>query len=609
MPRTSTLRPFAGSFQTVALLVLLLANGLASSAAHALDLGDLNVPPARLQHPDGSSRWYPPVEPADTSGWDVITVSGCNLGDNGTDDEACVDNAFAAADADPTVIYFPSGTYNFTTNQTLTVERDNMVIRCQDPATTHLKFQAGSERNCALGSDAWVCFSGGGDSDTVSWLGGFDEDTVVLQVSDASAYAAGDWIVARMDTGTGCYESMNNSSFNHIARVVAVNTGANPDTITIDRPLRMDYQDDPDCGAKWVDKLEMIENVGIENCHIVHTDPESTFYRPGVAFERVAYGWATGVHMQNWGNVVVRFRGSARTMFAHGVVEDVYVKGPSGSQTVDHQRTTDSYVINNIFKTVRIASECQEGAEGIVFAHNYQVPGFVDRERSFFLHGKYCRENLAEANHVDAAPQPDSHWGRQGPRNTWYRNRHQSTPPATHTKALYFSTHKDGGPIIADQMTWIANHANWIMGGPWFPVPVEDIRQLDADKYTTNFWLEKNVAVDAFTLQTPEPTTDCGDGSGPAGCAEDPADFFGENYVGSSAPAAWNGFRIPDSLYLNAPPDWWCQEACDFGPNGIGALGDSSCRLPAQIRYEGGTCTPLSGQPPPAAPAPPVLIP
>lgn len=587
---------------------LLCAGVVLASEAHALDLEDLRVPPRRLTHPNGQSRWYPPITPADTTTWDKITVTGCNLADNNVDDEACVDAAFAKADADPTVIYFPAGTYNFTGDQTLKVNRSNMVIQCADPATTTLKFHGAQEGVCALNADTSICFGGGGESNTVSWTGGFAESTTTLQVSSTAGYSVGSWILARMNNAAGCYEEMNNDSFNHIAKVVAVGSG----TLTIDRPLRMDYAANASCGAKFVEKLQMIENVGIENCHVVHANPASTEYNPGVSFERVANGWATGNHFEDWANVTVRVRGSARTLLAHNLVQDVYVAGPSSSQNLDHQYTTDSWVIDNVFKDVRVAAECQNGAEGVVFAHNYQVPGFVDRERSMFLHGRYCREILIEANHTDAAPQADSFWGRQGPRNTWYRNRHHSNTPATHTKALYLSTHHDGG-VIADQMTWIANHANRIMQGPPFPTTPTTTAASDVDQHVTNFWLEKNVVTDHFTIVTPEPTTDCGDGTGPAGCAEGPANLKGENYQGSAAPAAWDAFRIPDSLYLTGVPEWWCQEACPFGQDGIGALGDASgsayCKLPAQIRYEGGACTPVGAPPPDPVPLEPPVAP
>ena len=68
---------------------------------------------------------------------------------------------------------------------------------------------------------------------------------------------------------------------------------------------------------------------------------------------------------------------------------------------------------------------------------------------------------------------------------------------------------------------------------------------------------------------------------------------------------AWasGAIAVPDSLYRDSAPDWWCQEACDWeGETGIGAFGDdfdeTLCKLPAQIRQEAGTCTPLTASSP-----------
>ena len=120
------------------------------------------------------------------------------------------------------------------------------------------------------------------------------------------------------------------------------------------------------------------------------------------------------------------------------------------------------------------------------------------------------------------------------------------------------------------------------------------------------------------TCTTSLPVTDC---------AEAPANYYGRNIEQAlTAPVAWTGsLDIPDSLFLTEAPDWWCQEACSFDQTGIGAFGDVSgecnggaddgepcaydedcdgvgtcdgedfCKLPAEIRYDDGVCTPLAG--------------
>jgi hypothetical protein len=595
----------------VAALPLLVAGLLPGLPARALELGDLNVPPQRLRHPDGSSRWYAPPEPVDTANWAIYNVAsymgGCSTADSSVDDETCVDAAMTAAraHAGPVVVYFPRGTYNFPTTQALWADRDNFVIRCEDPATTILKFSERDDRGC-LSSSGSICFQGGGMANTVSWTAGFTEDTDQLTVADASAFNPGDWVVATHEGGAACYDGRATGvNFRHHAKVVS----RSGNTITIDRPLRMDYTADPDCGAKTVSKQEMSENVGLESCQIIHTNPGVMGYKPAIIFERAANGWVTNSYLRNYNNSIILMKQSARISVAHNKVQDLHVQGRFNTQGVWHQQSTDTFVINNVFQSVRVASECEEGSEGSVFAYNYQVPGFPGRERSFFMHGKNCRESLVEGNHVDASIQADSYWGRQGPRNTLYRNRVLYSGPGEFAFGRYFHpTHVDGA-MVADQMTLIANTTNeWIAGAPYCST-VSACPDVDATH--TNYHFELNTARVGMILNTPEPTTNCGDGVGRCGASAGPG-TIGRNAVAASAPTAWNGLSIPDSLFLPGVPAWWCREACPFDQTGIGALGDNwntgLCKLPAQIREEGGTCTPVSGSGGPVRPPAPFLL-
>lgn len=597
-------------------LALLIVIALLALPSHALDLKDLNVPTHRVRQPNQSSRWYPPIEPADTTtGWTRYTVTGCDLADNANDDEACVDDTITSASADPgpVIVFFPAGTYNFTTNQTIRVQRSNMILRGEDSATTRLKFHAGQERLCAMNAVTSICFGGGSDGSDVAWTGGFAEDTSVLVVTNTSSFAVGDWVRAHMNKNTGCFDGPQvGNNFDHIAKITSITAS----TISIDRPLRMDYTADPDCNAgssTYVRPITMIENVGLENLYVAHTNPGATSYRPGTALERVANGWVTGAHYQSWATNSIRFNGSSRLLVANNYFQD------SGSATLNIQQgANDVVIINNIFQDNGNNGYCENGAEGTVYAHNYEVPGYRNRSHSFLMHGEYCRETLIESNDLDSSPSADNYWGRQGPRNTLYRNRlHNNTSGSWKwPHAWYMSTEASNTYTpIADQLAYIANHVNVLQGGPPFSSPPSNNSYGDIDKapLVTNMYLEFNVASQLINLVTPEPQTDCGLGVG--NCAEAPARVWGRNVGGVSvAPAGWTQ-SIPDSLFLTEAPKWWCEEACPFDQRGIGAFGDDSsgamCKLPAQIRHEGGTCTPLapSGEPPVEPPVSPVEVP
>jgi hypothetical protein len=574
--------------------------------------GDLNVPDERLLTPTGDPLWFPPPEPADTSGWQVIQVEGCDLGNSEADDGACVATAVTAANAGsaPTVVFFPGGVYNFKVDTTLHVTRSNVVLRCEDPWTTILRFEAeawGCVPGTGYDAQAHICFGVGGESAPVAWTGGYQAGDRVLQVASTAGLAPGDWVIASMgEQGAmdACLDGalsqgmMNSFNFDHVARLSAVNAANG--TVTIDRPLRMDYTVDADCGPRKLRRVNMIENVGIENCSIDNVDDTKMEFRPGIEFDRVAKAWATGVAMENYHNVFVRSQGSRDVLVAHSHFVNLFAAGQFLTQGIDWSHATDGYVIDNIFQNVRVASECQEGSEGIVYAYNYLVPGYVDRERSYFVHGKYCRETLAEGNDADAAIQADTFWGRNGPRNTLYRNRHRNNTIGNNPHGFYFSFHGwyDAGVIAGEEFTVIGNSGNWFMNGPFFPTPPTFNNTIhDYDVIVPRLWLERNLATNHFNLVAPRAETSCGTELGEGDCLAGGPGFVGDNQQGAAAPPAWSTFQLPPSLFLNEVPGWWCQEACRFDEKGIGALGDDFsqplCKLPAQIRFESGTCTPV----------------
>jgi hypothetical protein len=588
---------------------------LADQLGDSCPKGDLNVADDRLLTPEGVSLWPPPPEPADTSGWQVITVDGCDPADSETDDAACVNAAIAAANAGsaPTVVFFPAGTYNFPNDQTLRVTRSNVVLRCDDPATTTLEFGAQNTQLClpspGYNTNAHICFAGGGASAPVAWVGGFGDDERVLHISNTAAFSPGDWVIAsmgvqgQMDACLDGYLSpglMKPENFDHVTRLTAVSSANG--TVTIDRPLRMSYGvDAPDCGPQHIRRIQMIENVGIENCRIDNVDNTKMVYRSGIAFERVARAWATNISMDNYHNVFIVTNGSRDVLVAHSQFENLYAGGSFNTQGVHWAHTTDGYTLDNIFENVRVASECEQGGEGIVYAYNYVVPGFADRERSFFVHGQYCRTVLAEGNDADAAIQADTFWGRNGPRNTFYRNRHRNNLVGSNPNAFYVSFHGwgDEGRIAGERFTVIGNSGNWFMNGPWFPLqPTTTESVHDYDLIAPWLWLERNLATSHFNLIAPRGETGCGTEFGHGDCLAGGAGFIGDNAEGDAAPPEWKSFQLPPSLFLKGVPSWWCQEACRFDEAGIGALGDDFsgplCKLPAQIRHEGGTCTPVN---------------
>lgn len=107
------------------------------------------------------------------------------------------------------------------------------------------------------------------------------------------------------------------------------------------------------------------------------------------------------------------------------------------------------------------------------------------------------------------------------------------------------------------------------------------------NRATTDMWIERNVVKTTLRSET-RTTTSWGAtmGEAPPG-----------NNVVSAGPIT--GVTAPWTLYRTRSciPKFWCKEACPVDYDGIGAFyatGQGACKLPAQITYEAGTCTPYT---------------
>jgi len=607
-----------------ALAALAVAMLLPTSAwAQAVDLGTLDIPSERVQ-----SRWLPvPGDaalnlPLDTSGWQTLDVTdfGANPADNESDDRAAIQAAIDAAPAGvATRILLPAGTYNLRAyNQRLEVRRSDLVLECEDPATTEIRIHT----SVGKPTGAYIKFEGPGMSgSSIMWTGGYSEGETVLTLEDASSLSVGDWIITQMaDAEDSCALIDNEQStrgyFYHLAKV----TTRSGNQITIDRPLAMDYT----CGGRSIRKMQLIERVGMENCHVRHEDPDvgctglpnsldgctGPRFTPAVRYLAVANGWAVNNHYEDWLNQSVTLRQTARSMFQGNYIEGVDYVNFNTQNFQLAQGAVDNIVENNVFERHRVGVENQLGAENNVVAYNYLIGG-PNQERSLFNHGNFTRGVLYEGNDATGAILlGDAWWGRQGPNITAFRNRARGTEGFDPSQR-HLSTNRQTSYPVGDRINVIGNIGRWIYRTPF--CGYVEAKCSNFDTYTTNVWMEKNVVSSEIKIGGVN-GTNCGG----TACTQS-GDFVGDNFIGTSAPTLWDVDSIPHSLYRvsTTPPTWWCEEACDWSDvrAGIGAFGDDwsvpLCKLPAQIRSEGGTCTPSGNVSPeePAVPAAPILLP
>ncbi len=586
-----------------------------------------------------------------------------------TTDFSGMDCMINLADAN-TVLYIPAGTYELDDGEGMGASRDNIVVRGAGMASTIIERQddgtEDSQPDCAQMGYHWQqC--GTGDGASTAWTAGYTRGTSVVTVTSAVNFTDPGWIRLDMTNTTACLHvdatpNMNGDTFSHFAKITDI-TGTN---ITMDRPLRMTYNEAGCTGFTaypWVPSV----HVGLEDLTLTtDTGVAQSNFNISVMQDDTAESWIVGVKLDRADLRWISNIRQARMWWQGCTFQNLLDTGDTSVNSMHTKVSSDVVYENNICDDAPVCWELQSGPEGTVLAYNYMNQSNVVGEcsRSIFFHGHYVREVLMEGNDIECALQFDSLYGRHGPRNTVYRNRNrsndcnQTTPPPFGPKAQIGWEENaawdsdDDDDFTQEYTNIIGNTAEYFgtrFGGS-FAVECDDVTRGNVmsqannhvfnEAYGSHSWYENNAyradnsdesfkvaAVDAGNPRScggrncsSTTTTFCDvDGDCPATetCDEDTCP--GTNKETLSPDVSWSG-SYPTSLYRTSAPDWWCQEACEWSQDGIGAFGDTFgtcsvdggscmedadcpatetcdgedvCQLPAEIRFDEGPCTAL----------------
>jgi hypothetical protein len=404
----------------------------------------------------------------------------------------------------------------------------------------------------------------------------------------------------------------NGDIFVHLAKITDI-TGLD---ITMDRGLRMTYNGNG-CSGFIARPFTPAENVGIESMALTtnvaldregeNADLKGRWF---IHHLGAANSWVVDVdfgrHNERWMSIQY----SARIWYQGNDFSDLSTTIYHDTEGINTKHgTVDAVFENNTCTGSRVCAKLEKGGEGIVWAYNYTDQNEEDTtpygcEISFFNHGHYMRESLWEGNDYDCGFWPaDRWWGRNGERIMAYRNRGsgtvcRGTGTDNHGWSIVLEDSSRGvyHGVTTDSLNLIGNTAGefipqTIDNTPMCP-PSIGVTGNDLDTLTGDIWLENNAyRYPGGTFDVTQDTdVSCGTGWNDA-CP-------GTNKNVASPDASWDG-DYPTSLYRTTAPSWWCQEACAWSQDGIGAFGDNFggtlCRLPAQIRYEEGAggCTAL----------------
>jgi len=617
-----------------------------SGARDPVSLGSFTI----ANHPERVPDWYSIDHlPLDTSGWTQTDVTdqpqvtalggGCNAvtpNDGGNDRpnlQCMLDNVPVDS-----VLFFPAGQYDFT-DSTVSLRQSRVVLRGSGETTIF-------EHGFTSGSMLSVSPASGSPDSQTSFDGPYSIGTNTIDAGNAGGYANGDVVVLsawpKPDSPRWSHVQYPGTTYQNqtyglpvALAYVAVAQNVNGNQITIDRPLREDWST---ATTRTINRGNMLSQIGIEGIHFRHATPTVESDRM-VQLSAVTDSWITDCRFGPTYKHMLSITGLSSRNLVRDNHFDRLAK-PSGifnnAAVIVSRGASDNVVENNVFTNLWRSVLLEDGAVGNVLAYNFHAeptdPGIGLSqycERSFFFHGDYNRANLVEGNHTYCKIEIDAWWGRQGPNNTVYRNRiaPQKVCFDAGNNALFqfCTTLADcSGAASCEEIHWagitaenepklagshivtggfnvLGNIAPSFHGRPmgnraassgvfdWPEGSDHDVRML---------WVEGNVFRSHFKLNTNDgdPATDCGTDTGKSDCP-------GDNAVQDAAPASWQSnefLNVPASLYRSAPPPWWCDEACSFSDayRGIGAFGDNLdpaqlanlCKLPAQIRHEGGAC-------------------
>jgi hypothetical protein len=611
----SRVTPGFFSLRTSAALLSLCLVAMAGPGG-AVDLGDLNVPSSRIPewHAFDETNF---VAAKSWPEFDVTCASApCGSGKQPYTNNAALSTCSTVSTGafgniqchitkapNNSVLYLPAGTY--AVGGAMKIGRSNVVIRGAGRSSTVLR-RSGPGRD-AVGGDcdgnsgatiAAVCgpnWSGG----STTWTGGYAPRTNTVNVGNASLFTTGGWIRLRMSGSTACVhmdETLNSGGeadgFVHIAKVLNVNGNA----VTMDRGLRMDYAA-AGCSGHQAVAYAPVENVGLENLRFTSNTSvpvcggSNCIVCPFVTFTGAANAWLVGSRLDRAWEMWADIHQAARIWVQGNDFDDLdetIIFNTEGLYM--REGAVDVVTENNTCSGARNCQKTDNGAEGNVYAYNYTRQSQTACEKAYSNHGHYVRENLFEGNDIDCEVMlTDRYWGRNGPRITAYRNRNVSNTCDRNTDM--FTVNGDGGGAYATgaDVNIIGNTSAQFGTSPVFNNPrCPPSNTAPMSNIVDRLWVEKN----AWRL--PGGTFAVGSANDRS-CGTGPNDTCpGTNFNVSAPHSSWSG-SYPTSLYRTSKPSWWCNEACDWSQNGIGAFGDDFgaglCKLPAQIRSEGGTCT------------------
>jgi hypothetical protein len=500
------------------------------------------------------------------------TIDSTVYGNGTTDARAAIQDALDSC-PDGQVVFVPEGTYLVIGTIHL---YDYDTLRGAGPGKTILKHTGGYSRSIVdmRGSIYWQLASLHKTHDVLQ----ADKNSLVITLSDTSGITPGDILLINQLNDNNLVDPIGvegkctycgyEGGDRTLGQIVSVNA-INGNQVTLNLPLHWTYDTDLDPWAYQVDAYAMIHNAGLEDLTLTQDNPDVEFM---IEMDGAQYSWVKNVEIQNiqrramW--IVNSLQNEIRQCYVHIGIEG-YGRDRGYGIFLD-VHSSNNLVEDNILSTIDGGGIMTGGgASGNVIAYNYlhnilfDDPWWLIASPSI-NHAPHPKMNLWEGD-IGIKAEGDIIHGSSS-HNTIFRSRMagwQSDTITTRNNAIEFAAKNTYMNVVGS-----------VLGTPGKSNRYEVLPGQPYDD-----WSEMVI----WAL---------GVGSG----VDDPnvaATLLRHgNYDYVTHSVVWDpgiaNHDLPDSLYLDGKPDWWCQETPwpPIGPDVAGYYND----LPAKRRFEGLPC-------------------
>ncbi len=344
----------------------------------------------------------------------VNIVSYGGVGDSITVNNNSLQNAISSFGGMSGVIYFPAGTYLFTSSINLP---DSVVIRGQSSSSTRLKFNLSGNNQDLFNVQGTLLTT------QAAIIVAASKDSASITVNSVSGFSADDYIRITQNDSSLITSSWAYGSVGQIVQITSISGN----TIYLNSPLRKSYSLSEN---SKIAKLIPKKYVGFE-CFKIERVDSTSWQTSNINFNYAVKCWVIGVesYKTNYAHITASVSSNivVRGCYFHHAFN--YGGGGKGYGLMLQFTSGEILAENNIFNNLRHSMILQAGANGNVFAYNYSVNPFWSQSPfpnnsagDMVLHGNYPYTNLFEGNICQNIVIDNSH-GINGPYNTFFRNR------------------------------------------------------------------------------------------------------------------------------------------------------------------------------------------